>query len=118
MISGEDALPFLATVLATVVLARFDLTLPCLSWYRRGLSACRCRIAARSGFAGPPRALTRWSSAGSDAVRYTATARASRRRSALWLGGTALERFGVSPMNISAGSVLLRAPKALARICP
>ena len=64
---------------------------------------------------GPPRALTRRSSAGSEAVRFTATARASRRRSALWLGGTALERFGVSPMNTSAGSVLLRAPKALAR---
>ena len=31
VISGEEALPFLATVLATVVLARLDLTLPCLS---------------------------------------------------------------------------------------
>ena len=43
---------------------------------------------------------------------------AALRASALWLGSTALDRLGASPMKISAGTVLLRALMALARICP
>ncbi len=69
--SGEK---FLALFLAPTVLASLALTFTCLSAYRR---ESRCRQAARSAFADPPRALTRLSSAGAEASRFTAAVRAA-----------------------------------------
>ncbi len=106
----------LAALELATVFARLDLMLPLLSSYKLVFAASFCRLSAPAS-AKPPRTLTRLSSAGSDAMRFVAAARAFRLFNWAALGGP-LARAGLSPINTSAGTVLERWANALSRTWP